>query len=169
LPSKASRRPFELLYREACRLGFHTNAHAGEAAGAKSVWGAVEYLRAERIGHGTRAHEDPALLEYLADQQIPLEMCPISNVRTGIVHGLDGHPIRQYFERGIAVTVNTDDPKMFGTSLAEEYRSLVEECGFSRREICALILTAIQSSWLPSDRKQSLRQSFEADPSWVNE
>jgi adenosine deaminase len=159
--------PFEPLYREARRLGFHTNAHAGEAAGPKSIWGAIERLQAERIGHGTRAHEDPSLVEYLTEMQIPLEMCPLSNVRTGVVGKLGNHPIRRYFDQGVAVTVNTDDPKMFDTSLAREYQSLVEECGFSRREICKLIITAIDSSWLPSDRKQSLQQSFTKDPSWV--
>jgi len=161
--------PFEPLYREARRLGFHTNAHAGEAAGPKSIWGAIERLQVERIGHGTRAHEDPSLVEYLAEAQIPLEMCPLSNVRTGVVDNLANHPIRQYFKQGIAVTVNTDDPKMFDTSLAKEYQSLGEKCGFSRQEICTLILTAIESSWLPVERKQSLQQSFTKDPLWVGE
>ncbi len=90
----------------------------------------------------------------------------MSNVRTGVADKLSDHPIRRCFERGLAVTVNTDDPKMFGTSLAEEYRALVEECGFSRDEIRALVLTAIESSWLPDAQKQSLRQSFVEDPSW---
>lgn len=161
--------PFEPVYREARRLGFRTNAHAGEAAGAESIWGAIERLQAERIGHGTRACEDPSLMEYLAEKQIPLEMCPLSNVRTGVVNQLTDHPIRQYFEQGLAVTVNTDDPRMFNTSLAKEYQSLVEECGFSRREICGLVLAAIESSWASADRKQSLQQSFMKDPSWVNE
>ena len=161
--------PFEPVYREARRLGFHTNAHAGEAAGARSIWGAVRRLQVERIGHGTRAHEDSTLVEYLAEKQIPLEMCPLSNVRTGVVNQLSNHPIRRYFEQGIAVTVNTDDPRMFNTSLAKEYQSLVEECGFSRREICGLVLAAIESSWASADRKQSLQQSFGKDPSWIDE
>ena len=159
--------PFEPVYREARRLGFHTNAHAGEAAGAKSIWGAIERLQVERIGHGTRAHEDPCLVQYLADMQIPLEMCPLSNVRTGVVDMLANHPIREYFKQGIAVTVNTDDPKMFDTSLAQEYRLLVEECGFSKREICRLIFAAVEACWLPSEQKQWLQRSFMKDPSWV--
>jgi adenosine deaminase len=161
--------PFEPVYREARRLGFRTNAHAGEAAGAKSIWGAIEHLQVERIGHGTRAYEDPSLVEYLAEEQIPLEMCPLSNVRTGVVNQLSNHPIRRYFDQGIAVTVNTDDPRMFNTSLAKEYQSLVEECGFSRQEICALVLSAIESSWASADRKQSLQQSFMEDPSWADD
>ena len=158
---------FEPLYREARRLGFRTNAHAGEAAGAASIWGAIERLQVEGIGHGTRAREDPSLLQYLAERQIPLEMCPLSNVRTGAVDVLANHPIREYFRQGIAVTVNTDDPKMFDTSLAQEYRLLVEECGFSKHEICRLILAAIEACWLPAERKQSLQRSFLEDPSWA--
>jgi adenosine deaminase len=159
--------PFEPVYRKARQLGFHTSAHAGEAAGVASIWGALERLQVDRIGHGTRAHEDPSLVHYLVDTQIPLEMCPLSNVRTGVVDVLGNHPIREYFRQGIAVTVNTDDPTMFGTSLAQEYRSLAEECGFSQREICSLILAAIDASWLPAEQKQSLQRSFRQDPTWV--
>jgi adenosine deaminase len=159
--------PFEPVYREARRLGFHTNAHAGEAAGTESIWGAINHLQVQRIGHGTRAREDPYLVQYLVERQVPLEMCPLSNVRTGAVDTIANHPIREFFKQGIAVTVNTDDPKMFDTSLAEEYRLLVEECGFSRQDICKLILSAIEASWLPAERKQSLRQDFMKDPSWI--
>jgi adenosine deaminase len=159
--------PFEPVYREARRLGFHTNAHAGEAAGAESIWGAVECLQVERIGHGTRAHEDPSLVQRLAEMQIPLEMCPLSNVRTGAVDMLSNHPIREYVKQGIKVTVNTDDPKMFDTSLAQEYRLLVEECGFTRRDICGLIFAAIDACWLSAEEKQLLQRSFVEDSSWV--
>ncbi len=161
--------PFAPVFREARRLGFHTTAHAGEAAGAESIWGAIKRLQAERIGHGTRAHEDPSLVEYLGERQIPLEMCPLSNVRTRVVNRLTDHPIRRYFKQGLVVTVNTDDPRMFNTSLAKEYQSLVEECGFSRREICGLVLAAIESSWATAERKHSLQQDFMNDPSWVKD
>ena len=159
--------PFEPLYCEARRLGFHTTAHAGEAAGPESIWDAIRRLQVERIGHGTRASEDDELVRYLARERIPLEMCPTSNVRTGVVGRLRDHPIRRYFEEGIIVSVNTDDPKMFGTSLAEEYRLLERECGFSREDICRLILLGIESSWLSADRKESLAASFKRAPSWV--
>lgn len=161
--------PFAEVYAEARRLGFHTSAHAGEAAGAESVWGSVRALRAERIGHGTRAHEDPALLDHLAEHQIPLEMCPLSNVQTGVVKSLEEHPIRRYFERDIIVTVNTDDPKMFGNSLAEEYRLLEEQLGFARDEVRTLILQAIQASWLPQDRQLELVRAVQQDPAWLND
>ena len=148
-------------------MGFHINAHAGEAEGPESVWAAVKQLRVERIGHATRAREDSELLEHLFEQRIPLELCPGSNVRTGVVNSIKEHPIREYFERGLLISVNTDDPKMFGTSLIKEYKSLVEECGFTKKEICRLILLGIESSWLPEDRKKRLAASFQKELSWV--
>jgi len=159
--------PFALLYGEARRMGFHTNAHAGEAAGPESVWSAIRHLHVDRIGHATRACEDPDLLDHLAEHRIPLELCPMSNVRTGIVSGVAQHPIRDYFKRGLLISVNTDDPKMFGTSLADEYRLLEQECGFTRNEIRRLILLGVESSWLSEDRKRSMIQSFREDASWV--
>jgi adenosine deaminase len=161
--------PFADVYNEARRLGFHTSAHAGEAAGAKSIWGAIRSLRVERIGHGTRAKEDEHLLDYLAEQQIPLEMCPISNVRTRVVDSIESHPIRRYFEHGIPVSVNTDDPKMFGNSLAEEFLLLEQKLGFSRLEIQSLILQAIKAAWLSDDKKQQLIKTFQADSAWLPE
>jgi len=158
--------PFKALFEEARKMGFHTNAHAGEAAGAWSIWDALHHLRAERIGHGTRAMEDPELVRYLADRGIPLEMCPISNVRTGVIKNITEHPIRAFFDAGLVVTVNTDDPKMFQTSLAEEYRLLEKECGFTKPEICRLILNAIRSSWLPDERKALLTAEFTQSPVW---
>ena len=94
-------------------------------------------------------------------------MCPGSNVRTGVVRSMSEHPIRRYYEQGLVVTVNTDDPRMFGTSLSDEYRTLVEVCGFSRAEICRLILAAVESSWLPEERKRALADSMTQDAGWV--
>ena len=157
---------FEEVFDEARGLGFHTNAHAGEVAGADSVWGAIRSLRAERIGHGTHAEEDEALLDHLVETQIPIEMCPISNVCTGSVSSIDEHPVRRYFERGILVTVNTDDPKMFGNSLAGEYRLLEETLGFSRDDVRQIILNGVRAAWLPKERKRGLVEDFENDPAW---
>ena len=157
---------FEQAFRRAHGLGFRTTAHAGEAAGAESVWGAIRHLEAERIGHGTRAVEDEGLLDHLADCGIPVEMCPVSNLRTGVVAGLEDHPVRHFFERGIHVTVNTDDPKMFGTSLAEEYERLVSVLGFSRDEVLTLILNAVSGSWLQEERKVALAEQLKGDPAW---
>ncbi len=146
--------PFADVYETARHFGFHTTVHAGEASGAGSIWGAIRRLHAERIGHGTRAYEDEALLTYLTEQQIALEMCPISNVRTGIVPEISRHPIRHYFERGILVTVNTDDPKMFGTTLLQEYEALESSLGFTPGDIHVLVENAVRASWLSKPKKQ---------------
>ena len=161
--------PFKGLYAKARAAGFHVNAHAGEAAGAQSIWDAVRELGVERIGHGTRAYEDPELVDYLVTERIPVEMCPMSNVRTGVVPCLREHPIRRYYSAGVVVSVNTDDPKMFQTRLADEYRLLEQECGFSRSDIRELILSAVQAAWLPEDRKASLVADFRTNPVWEQE
>ncbi len=157
---------FTVLYEEARRLGFHTTAHAGEAAGAESIWGALRSLQVERIGHGTRAFEDTALLDYLRTAHIPLEMCPLSNVCTAVVPSLKAHPIRRYYEMGLLVTVNTDDPMMFNNSLAQEYRLLVEQLGFQPDDVRNLILNGVRASWLPVVRKETMLADFQADPAW---
>jgi adenosine deaminase len=131
------------------------------------MWDALQALRVERIGHGTHAIEDDHLVDYLAKEQIPLEVCPISNVRTGVVKSIDEHPVRRYFERGLVVTINTDDPQMFGNSLAEEYRVLEARLSFSRKEICTLILQGICASWLSPDKKQLLINAFHEEPAWL--
>jgi adenosine deaminase len=158
---------FKDVYETARRYGFYTSAHAGEAAGAGSIWGAIRSLRVDRIGHGTRAAEDAALLDYLAEQRIPLEMCPLSNVRTGVIASIGQAPVRRYFQHGILITINSDDPKMFGNSLAEEYRLLHQIQGFSHAEIRQLIAQGIEASWLAPQRKRQLLQEFSADQSWA--
>lgn len=158
--------PFAPVFKEARKRGFYTSAHAGEAAGAASVWGAVNNLKVDRIGHATRAVEDPALVDYLAEHRIALELCPLSNVRTGVCKSIGEHPVRTYFDRGMLISINTDDPSMFGNSLAGEYASLVECLDFRPEDIRVLIHTAILSSWLPQERQQELLEQFRADSAW---
>jgi adenosine deaminase len=160
---------FQEVFAQARRLDLHTSAHAGEAAGAESIWGATRALRVDRIGHGTRAEEDEVLLNCLAEHQIPLEMCPLSNVCTRVVTSIEEHPVRRYVDRGLFVTINTDDPKMFGNSLAGEFRVLSERFNFSRQEIRRLILQGIQAAWLPSERKQGLVETFVGHTTWYEE
>lgn len=148
--------PYEAVYREARERGFRTSAHAGEAAGPESVWGAIRALGVDRIGHGTRAIEDPALVALLAERRIPLEMCPISNVRTGVVPSLAAHPIRALMEAGVPVTVNTDDPKMFNTSLDAEYEALATELGFTWAELKNLNANAVAAAWCGEDERARL-------------
>jgi adenosine deaminase len=151
---------FGPVFRRARELGFRTSAHAGEAAGSESVWGAIRALEVDRIGHGTRAVEDPALVEYLAARKIPLELCVLSNVRTRVVPEVARHPVRTYFQRGIPLSINTDDPTLFGNSLAEEYAVLCRELEFSRGDILLLIEQGIETSWLPEDRKGELLAQY---------
>ena len=128
---------------------------------------AIDDLQVERIGHGVRAIEDECLLAELAARRIPLEVCPISNVRTGVVASLSLHPVRQLHDRGCLVTVNTDDPKMFGNSLAEEYRLLERDCGFSREEIRGLIRNGVQATWMNDAGKRCMLESLENDAFWT--
>ena len=148
--------PFAPVFERARSLGFHTAAHAGEAAGAESVRAAVETLRVERIGHGTRAIEDPRVVDMLAARGVPVECCPISNLRTGVIKRIQDHPIRSYFEKGIPVTVNTDDPAMFGNSIVDDLMALRTRLGFSRADIVTILENGIRCSWAPGARKAGM-------------
>jgi adenosine deaminase len=154
---------FAPVFRQARQMGFRTSAHAGEGAGPESIWGAIRALEVDRIGHGTRAIEDPRLVDYLAAQQIPLELCVLSNVRTAVVPEVASHPARTYYERGIPLSINTDDPKMFGNSLAEEYLALHRHLGFSRADIQRLIEQAVETSWLVDERKPDLLSRIQSE------
>jgi adenosine deaminase len=117
-------------------------------------------LHVDRIGHGTRASEDPRLVDYLAEQQVPVELCILSNVRTGVIAEAAHHPARTFFDRRIPLSINTDDPSLFGNSLAQEYATLQQELGFSRAEILTLIEQGITTSWLAEDRQRALLVEF---------
>ena len=106
-------------------------------------------------------------MKHLRKHKIPLELCPMSNVCTGVVKTIKEHPIRKYFDSGLIISVNTDDPMMFNTTLDKEFESLVQEFGFTKEEICRLILLGIESSWLPEERKDLLAKNFRNDPSWI--
>lgn len=125
---------FKDVFAFAKRSGLHLTAHAGESMGPESIWAAVE-LGAERIGHGIRAVEDPALLAHLRDHQIPLEICITSNLVTGVVKRLEDHPVRRIYDAGVPIILNTDDPAMFRCSLLEEYRLAGRAFGFSEVEL----------------------------------
>lgn len=157
---------FSDAFERARRLGFHTSAHAGEGDGAQSVRSAILDLAADRIGHATRATEDPSTVALIEERKVPLEMCPVSNVRTGVAPSLRDHPVRELFDRGILVSVNTDDPAMFHTSLPSELAALHRELGFTADEIRRLQLNAVDSSWLPAEEKSTLRRRIGSDPLW---
>lgn len=148
--------PFADVYRAAREAGLHRTAHAGEAAGPANVWGALEALNVERIGHGVRSVEDPALVEFLVERQIPLEVCPTSNIRTGVVAGWGDHPARHLIEAGALVTLNSDDPAMFDCTIVGEYQAAADHFGLSDQQIRAIAGNAVRASWAPASTKERI-------------
>lgn len=138
--------PFRRVFEIAREAGLRCTVHAGEALGPESVWDALQILQVERIGHGVRAIEDPSLVRYLAERQIPLEVCPTSNLQTGIYASMPEHPVRALYEAGVPLSINTDDPTFFGITLSRELAGLLP-LGFSWEEIAGLVLNGFQHAF----------------------
>jgi aminodeoxyfutalosine deaminase len=147
---------FKDVFDEARAAGLHSVPHAGETTGPQTVWDALRDLGAERIGHGTSSVQDPALVEYLVQQQVPLEVCPTSNIATRAVDSLANHPIRELYGAGALVTVNSDDPPMFGTTLNREYEIAADLLGLDERGIAGLAKNAVRASFMPDAEKADL-------------
>jgi adenosine deaminase len=158
--------PFAPTFAHARNAGLLAVPHAGETEGPASVWGAVETLHADRIGHGVRAIEDPALLTVLRDRQIPLELNPTSNVRLHIYDRRAVHPLPHLDRMGIKVTVNSDDPPLFNTSLTAEYGALATEFGYDRAGLARIARNAFEVSGAPATLKARLLGTFDA---WVSD
>ena len=154
--------PFRELYAEARDAGLRLTAHAGETVGPDGIWGAIN-IGAERIGHALSAIEDPELLAILAERQIPLEICVTSNMRTASCPSLAEHPVRSYFDGGLMVTVNSDDPALFGSDLESEYRLLAREFEFTREQLRELAANSIEASFLSPERKVELLRQMERE------
>jgi aminodeoxyfutalosine deaminase len=152
---------FKDVYARAADHGLHLTAHAGETAGPDSIWGALN-LKAERIGHGLTAGQDPELMEELAQRQVPLEICVTSNLRTGCCSELARHPVRRYFDQGLMLTLNSDDPAMFRTSLVEEYQLVQETFVFSDEHIRELARNSFEASFLAPEKKVELLNLFDS-------
>ena len=158
---KAKPELFRDSYAYAADNGLHLTAHAGETAGPESIWGAIN-LRAERIGHGLTAAQDPDLVEELAQRQVPIEICITSNVRTGCCKTVSEHPVKQYFDHGLMITVNTDDPAMFGTTLSHEYQLAQQAFGFTDEHLRELARNSFEASFLPAEKKLEFLNVFDA-------
>jgi aminodeoxyfutalosine deaminase len=151
---------FREVYAEARDRGLRLTAHAGESVGPASIWSAIN-IGAERIGHALTAGKDLELIEVLAERQIPLEMNVTSNLRTGCCPDIEVHPVKEYFDAGLMVTLNSDDPPMFGSDLLGEYRLAYEKFGFSLEQMRELAANSVEASFLPAERKISLLQKVE--------
>ncbi|MDP4172925.1 MAG: adenosine deaminase [Bacteroidota bacterium] len=153
-------KPFKDVFLQAKRRGFRTVAHAGEADGAESVWSALIDLKAERIGHGVRAIEDNALVDYLREKQIPLEVCITSNIKTRIFSSLEEHPFDKFYKKGLMVTINSDDPTMFGSDITSEFELLADQLGYSAKDLFSLTENAISSSFLDNCGKNEIKATL---------
>ena len=152
---------FRDLYKKAAGQGLRLTAHAGETTGPESVWSALN-IGAERIGHGISIAQDPELVEVLAHKQVPVEICVSSNLRTGVCDGFGEHPVKSFFDEGLMVTLNTDDPAMFQTTLNREYQIAMEQFGFSREQLREIARNSFEASFLPVEKKLRYLQQVDA-------
>jgi adenosine deaminase len=152
--------PFREHFAAARQAGLHRVAHAGEHAGPESIRSVLEVCAAERIGHGVRAVEDPSLVEELKAAQVPLEVCPSSNVCLGVVPDYASHSFDRLYRAGVALSVNSDDPAFFNTNLTLEYLRLHQTFGYSPAELARLSLGALRQSFLPEADRDRLEESF---------
>ena len=142
--------------------GLHSVPHAGETTGPETIWTSLRELGAERIGHGTSAAEDPALLAHLAEHRIPLEVCPSSNVATRAVASLAEHPLPRFVEAGVVVTINSDDPPMFGTTLNQEYEIAAGLLGLDEAGLADLARAGVDASFAPADVRARIHDEITA-------
>jgi aminodeoxyfutalosine deaminase len=165
---EAGRAPYAGVIRDvfgaAHAAGLRCVPHAGETTGAETVWEAVNFLHAERIGHGIRSLEDPALVDYLSERRLPVDVSPTSNVCTRCVPSIGEHPLRDMIEAGLFVTLNSDDPPMFGTSLSNEYLVAGRDLGLSPAELAGLAANGVRASFLAEAEKEALLAEIAAVP-----
>ena len=153
---------FERTFARARRAGLRRVPHSGENAGPDSIWATLRLLHPDRLGHGVRSIEDPALVDHLRQRQIPLDVCPTSNVCLGVYPDYAAHPLRHLWDAGLLVTVNSDDPPMFDTDLNHEYEVLIDHFGFGADELERVSLNGLRASFLPPAKKARLEAEFRA-------
>ena len=160
---KGPSKEFGPVFEKAIADKYHAVAHAGEDVGPESIWDALRICHAERIGHGITSVQDPELVKYVRDNKIPIEVCPTSNVFTKkYVKKMAEHPVREMFDKGIPVTIATDDPIFFGAELLDEYWNLYSKLHFSKKDMKQIIINSFEDSFLPEEEKESfkLKSSF---------
>ncbi|AUV01006.1 adenosine deaminase [Phytobacter ursingii] len=145
-------------FNRARDAGWHITVHAGEAAGPESIWQAIRELGAERIGHGVKAIEDPALMAFLAEQRIGIESCLTSNIQTSTVPSLARHPLKTFLEHGVLASINTDDPAVQGVDIIHEYQIAAPAAGLSRDQIRQAQINGLEIAFLSEAEKQALRE-----------
>jgi adenosine deaminase len=150
-------------FRRAKAAGLPRVPHAGELGGPERVWETIRLLAPDRLGHGVRSIEDPALVAYLQERQLPLEVCPTSNIRLGVYPSYASHPLRRLWDAGLLLTVNSDDPPMFGADLVHEYEVLVDHFGFTADELERVSLNGIRASLLLAAEKVCMEREFRAE------
>ncbi|MED4600403.1 adenosine deaminase [Paenibacillus validus] len=152
------------LFRDTFALarkhGIPITIHAGEAAGPANIYEAVTRLGAVRIGHGVRLQENPEVLEIVRERNVPLELCPVSNIQTKAVSGWEAYPIKQYFEQGLTLTVNTDNPTVSGTTITQEYQTIAEKFHFTLHELAAIVMNGVDAAFLEPREKRILKADF---------
>lgn len=155
--------PFAGVIREAQQAGLHITIHAGEWGGAENVGEAIHHLQAERIGHGVRVLEDPAVVELARDREVAFCVCMTSNLQSGIVARLEEHPVRAMLSAGLNVTLNTDDPGISQIRLSDEYQKFCEGLGFAPETLRERVLAAARSAFLPEAERQALVDRLSAE------
>jgi len=153
---------FADVFRTARRLGLRTTVHAGEFDGPRSVWQAMEVLEVDRIGHGIRALEDAELMRTLVRRRLPLECCPTSNLRTRVAASWEAHPVAALHRAGAFVTVNSDDPALFGTSLGDEWRALGGQMGLAMADVRRIGRNTIEAAFLDEPGRTALLAAYDA-------
>lgn len=150
---------FEDHFKRARDVGWHITVHAGEADGPESIWNAIKLLGASRIGHGVAAIEDEALMAYMVENTIAIEVCPTSNYQTGTIRDLRQHPLSSFMERGMVVTLNTDDPGVSNIDIANEYQVARDVIGLNTEQLRLIQLNGLDAAFIPAAEKQLILAS----------
>ncbi|MCD4782266.1 MAG: adenosine deaminase [Candidatus Eremiobacteraeota bacterium] len=152
--------PYAEVFQKAKDAGLNITVHAGEAGGADNVKVSINDLKADRIGHGVRTFEDPEVEKDVLNKGIPLEMCPTSNIQTGATKSLETHPFKRYYDKGIKVTINTDDPGVSDIVLSDDYYKIVDQFGFSLQDVENFVMNGVDAAFLPQDEKKAMKEKY---------